>query len=292
MIPRWFHFFAGLVFLGTGFLSIPSSAVIYGQDSRMDLYEVEPTSPVYQAASAVAAVVHARELVPDQSSELYSLKEYTTLKGRKRVCENVRYSEQPTLGFCSSFLIAPDKVVMARHCLMPTHCGQMRFVFGYKLKDPQDKSLTPFSPSQIYSCKDFSYPRDPGTGEPNFDFVAVTLDREVTDRQPLKMRVGPARKDAELYSWGHPNGLPQKLTSGGFLESQQESYFLTRLDTFQGNSGSPVLNADTHEVEGVLIDGERDYDNAGGCQVPRVCTDDSCQGEMVLDISVVQDFLS
>ena len=36
-------------------------------------------------------------------------------------------------------------------------------------------------------------------------------------------------------------------------------YFTANLDTYRGNSGSPVFNAITHKVEGVLVRGEQDF---------------------------------
>ena len=44
---------------------------------------------------------------------------------------------------------------------------------------------------------------------------------------------------------------------------------LANLDTFSGNSGSPVFNKRTKRVEGILIAGETDYtfDMNQGCNV-------------------------
>ena len=58
-----------------------------------------------------------------------------------------------------------------------------------------------------------------------------------------------------------------------------DGYFVANLDTYGGNSGSPVFNSDTHEVEGILVRGERDFVQAGGCTVSLVCPDTGCRGE-------------
>lgn len=267
-----------------------AQAVIYEIDARLDIYELEEASPVRSVSDSVAAVVDTSELswitsgafLPDQVK---------TLRERKRVCSGVRYSEQPTMGFCSSFLIAPDLVVMARHCLAGAPCTRTNFVFDFTIKDPQGRELINLSPQEVYRCKSFSYPRD--ELGPTHDFTVVQLDRPVVGRAPLPLRLAPApRTTSELYAVGHPNGLPQKVAPGGTVKVDRGSYFLTELDTFHGNSGSPVLNSETHEVEGVLIDGEADYVSRGGCRVPNVCLGDECQGEKVLNIFHVVDFLS
>ena len=53
------------------------------------------------------------------------------------------------------------------------------------------------------------------------------------------------------------------------------------LDTYGGNSGSPVFNAATHEVEGILVRGETDFTSNGTCNVSLVCPTSGCRGEDV-----------
>ncbi|WP_420540401.1 S46 family peptidase (plasmid) [Paenibacillus polymyxa] len=39
-------------------------------------------------------------------------------------------------------------------------------------------------------------------------------------------------------------------------DNPPNAFFVANLDTYGGNSGSPVFNSDTHEVEGILVRGE------------------------------------
>ena len=68
-------------------------------------------------------------------------------------------------------------------------------------------------------------------------------------------------------------------------------YFSSNLDTFGGNSGSAVFNADTGEVEGILVRGEADYvnDRRRGCKVPNQCSDGGCRGEEVTRITNIKN---
>jgi V8-like Glu-specific endopeptidase len=58
---------------------------------------------------------------------------------------------------------------------------------------------------------------------------------------------------------GHPSGLPMKYADGAKVFGNFDNYFSTNLDTFGGNSGSPVFNAKTNEVVGILVRGDIDY---------------------------------
>ena len=76
-------------------------------------------------------------------------------------------------------------------------------------------------------------------------------------RLPLQSAV--ARND-KLYVIGHPNGLPLKIADHAVVNSDvAESTFQATLDTFHGNSGSPVFNATTHHVVGILTGGAPDF---------------------------------
>jgi hypothetical protein len=56
---------------------------------------------------------------------------------------------------------------------------------------------------------------------------------------------------------------------------------VANLDTYGGNSGSPVFNATNHQVEGILVRGENDFVTNGSCYVSLVCPTTGCRGEDV-----------
>jgi hypothetical protein len=62
-------------------------------------------------------------------------------------------------------------------------------------------------------------------------------------------------------------------------DNQPAAFFVANLDTYGGNSGSPVFNSTTHDVEDVLVRGENDFVQQGGCRVSLVCPNTGCQGE-------------
>jgi hypothetical protein len=60
--------------------------------------------------------------------------------------------------------------------------------------------------------------------------------------------------------------------------NQPVGLFVANLDTYGGNSGSPVSNSDTHVVEGSDPRGER-LVSQGGRKPSLVCPTTGCQGE-------------
>ena len=61
---------------------------------------------------------------------------------------------------------------------------------------------------------------------------------------------------------------------------------MANLDTYGGNSGSPVFNAQNNKVEGILVRGETDFVSNGQCNVSLVCPSTGCRGEDVTRATV------
>ncbi len=55
--------------------------------------------------------------------------------------------------------------------------------------------------------------------------------------------------------------------------NRRREFFVANLDTYGGNSGSPVVDARTYVVEGILVRGEDDFVQNDGCYVSLVCPD-------------------
>jgi len=65
-------------------------------------------------------------------------------------------------------------------------------------------------------------------------------------------------------------------------DNQSDLYIVCNLDTYGGNSGSPVINDDDpHEIEGILVRGDTDFNQVGNCQRSNVCPNTGCRGEDV-----------
>ncbi|MEO1258845.1 MAG: serine protease [Bacteroidota bacterium] len=97
----------------------------------------------------------------------------------------------------------------------------------------------------------------------------------------------------EVYSIGHGLGLPKKLVFDGSLSENVPTnpFFKCNLDLFGGNSGSPVFDAQTNKVVGILVRGLSDFIKEGSCFKYTVYDSQPRVGEDVqwIDVPVQQN---
>ncbi len=290
--PRHLEFSLSLpVFIFLLFISIPRSdaqiKVIYGTDDRHELFE-ELAPEIRQIADATLALIPHSEL---REIEGGVIRIRTENYGKKyHLCSAERFREQGTAAFCSGFLVTPDLVMTAGHCIRNLlDCQETAFVFGFAYSTPLEKPEH-VPRKDVYYCRELLRSMIVSDG---IDFALVRLDRPVTDRTPLRLRLsGEIKPGEDLIVLGHPAGLPLKIANGAHVrEVHPNGYFTANLDTYGGNSGSPVVNIRTYEVEGILVRGERDYilteENGKSCFASFRCTDAGCRGEAVTLISEV-----
>lgn len=254
--------------------------VIYGEDNRQDVY-ASTNSAYVELSKSTAAMIDTGNLKSASNGEIKIDAE--TLEDRG-ICGKERFSKQISAANCSGFLVAPNVLVTAGHCIRSeADCRSYKWVFDYKV-DYEDQGAINVPASSVYSCKkiiDRSL-----NGVTKDDYAVIELDRKVTDRRPLSFRrSGKVAKGASLVVIGHPTGLPTKIADGAKVRSLSTKYFVANLDTYGGNSGSAVFNANTSEVEGILVRGDTDYVQQGSCQVSNVCTEQGCRGEDVTYIT-------
>lgn len=259
--------------------------VIYGDDNRLDLYEVQNQNVKNLARSTVALVVSSD--LSSGPNNSYSIKADTFGKSFN-LCTTERFWEQDSAAFCSGFLVAPNIVATAGHCIRDAYaCGRTSFVFDYAVTGPKQTGPREVSADKVYSCNRVIKAQVAGA-----DYSLVELDRPVTDRSPLNIRQsGQLTSSDELMVIGHPSGIPVKVAAGAYLRSQQTGYFTANLDTYGGNSGSAVINTVTGDVEGILVRGETDFVYNGTCKVSNVCENDKCRGEDVTKIEEIRQYL-
>lgn len=263
------------------------NAVIYGSDDRLDLYEIQDPAVIAAARSTVALV---------RSHKLTETSFGTTQLGggiwgvEDGLCKSERFYSQRATAFCSGFLVAPDVIVTAGHCVKTAaDCAATKFVFDFALKNASDPTQE-VPTSSVYGCSSLLAQHLERDGA---DYAIVRLDRAVRDRAPVALRTqGTPTVGTPLRVIGHPSGIPTKIAAGAKIRSFQNAFFVADTDTYGGNSGSAVFNAITHEVEGILVRGETDFlRTPEGCVASNLCTQDDCRGEDVTLISVVTPHL-
>lgn len=261
-----------------------SASGVYGADDRKDLYEITDSRLLALAEGTVA-------LMPSRSlSEINA----TTLRIRTRsyardyrLCSDEPFFEQETAAFCSGFLVSDDLIVTAGHCISNQEdCNSTKFVFNFSIKQKGDLPREA-NKEDVYSCREIVKTQ----GGPA-DLAIVRLDRKVSSASPLALRRGSMPGEfTPLILIGHPSGLPAKVASGGFARMAGFKQFKTSVDSYAGNSGSPVFNRNTGLVEGILVNGDLDFVRQGSCYISRVCAEHLCLGEGVVDIEEVIAYL-
>jgi V8-like Glu-specific endopeptidase len=104
----------------------------------------------------------------------------------------------------------------------------------------------------------------------------IRLDRNVTPQTPLPFRrTNALALNSAIYVIGYPSGLPEKIAAGARILASNRDFFTANLDTFGGNSGSPVFDAASDAVVGVLVRGATDYVRRGNCWVANVLPNSS-----------------
>lgn len=259
--------------------------VVYGDDNRVDVYASNNQFYVDLSVSTAAMV---------KSSNLQVLGDEVKIKGRsleaRGMCASERFSHQSTAASCSGFLVGPNLLVTAGHCIENmSDCRSNDWVFDYKVENDTQANVT-VDKKSVYKCKRIiSQSLSRRTKD---DYALIELDRKVTDRNPLKYRTsGKIKRGTELVVIGHPTGLPTKIADGAKVRKVNKVFFQANLDTYGGNSGSAVFNAQTGEVEGILVRGERDYkyNSSKGCYETNYLSDNGGRGEDVTLITNIKE---
>lgn len=269
--------------------------VIYGDDDRRDVYEVSDPD-LLEAVDSTVVLVYLEDLVYNCTGtvtlppEVFDRVAFDSRKGFTReVCPDEPFRGQPDPGFCSGFLAGPDSVVTAGHCLRDEfECETVAFVFGFQMLDAT-RAVTTVPLSDVYTCAGIvDLVSNDITGE---DWGVYRLDRAVTGHTPLKMRrEGKIASNQDLVLLGYPLGLPAKIAGGAQVRVNDSRFlFEANLDSYSGSSGSPVLNADTLVVEGIMTRGDVDFVLDGECVRSQTCPDDGCLGEDSTRVTLFDD---
>lgn len=254
--------------------------VIYGTDDRIDVY-AETSSARKAWAASTCAIVDASDLVA-QTAFSYDLTTYAYLYYGKPACSGEPFGSQPTAPFCTAFMVGEDLIATAGHCVNESDLSSVRFLFGFEMTDATTPVLT-FQRNQVYTGIEIVH--HGGTGD--FDHAIVRVDRAITapgaTALPIR-RSGTVAHGDRVGVIGHPWGLPKKIAFGTTTvvrDISAEGYFTANLDTYGGNSGSPVFNALSGIVEGILVRGAQDFISEPGCFRSNKLDDDEGTGEEV-----------
>ena len=253
--------------------------IIYGEDNRVEAYE---RPELLTESRAVAAMVSRNKL---NIETLIGFEiDAPTYQQDYNLCRDQRFVDQPVISECTGFLVGPDILMTAGHCVTNMKdCQGSDWVFDFEMSE-KEGNPTGINRNNVYQCKSI-LAQSAGN---KIDFAIIQLDRP-TDRTPLNL-AGPSAAVApgtNLYMMGYPGGLPLKITDNAQVLKQDHHLLVTNIDAFEGNSGSPVLDAATHLVIGILVSGNEDFfKTRRGCSVVNQM-EMSRGGEKVTSLSFV-----
>ena len=258
--------------------------VIYGQDDRLDLYQVTDSMKLTLADSTVA-LMEAGNLSMSGGKVRISSGKYGEEMG---LCSDEPFYDQPSAAFCSGSLVGEDLLITAGHCVTSqSDCMGTKFVFNFNVK-AEGRFPSEVDASDVVGCKKLIKREQIGTGA---DYAVIQLDRKITNHKPLAInRANDLKNGDSIGVIGHPSGLPTKVAFGASVvrnAAASSGHFVANLDTYGGNSGSAVFNEKTGKIEGILVRGETDFVYANGCRRSNVCAATGCRGEDVTKISAL-----
>ncbi len=285
------------------------SQIVYGQDNRKDLKNIKDVQ-AKKLTSSIAGRIFKYAL--SDEGRHYSIEDFKTLAESMNVCSGERFENQPTIVDCTGFLISPNLLATAGHCIVNAgqtlrngfsqNCEFYSWIFDFNVSKQDKLNLKKISKNRVYGCKKVisaKYTDDE-------DFAVIELDRKVEGRTPLKInKKNNIKSGTPLFVLGHPSGLPLKYANNAKVFSVEKTFFSTNLDTFGGNSGSPVINERTYLVEGILVRGDTDYysiklSSGKRCNKVNICDeerknciedDPEIFGEHVTNISLIKSLL-
>lgn len=282
--------FLGAWIIGFSVITISISsqrifATIYEQSTQTFITQINNSN------SAVAIMLPVLHLLPNPD-RTFRLENFE-MENSWNLCSGEALEKAPPLvTSCSGFLIAPDILMTAGHCMINNRgevrdvknaqCEAFSFVFGYHYEDEQKQKLAPIQANQIVNCKKIIYAAqltttNPLTGKLSFgkDIAYIQLDRKMP-YQPFTVAENISNNKnfaaSSISMLGHPFGMPMLESKGTVLEPKN-GYLRAAINSFPSHSGAAVKNK-FDEVIGLLVRGYPDSfieDHAHKCSVHNRC---------------------
>lgn len=289
-------------------LDCAGDKVIYGYDNRINYYCADNNEKL--AASATVAFFESSRLNSDKVSGLTSIQHIPSgLCSPSEVSslanvEPERFHDEPASAYCSGFKIGDRLIATAGHCVVSNEqCRGTSVVFGYQ-KSSGNLNPKSVNSNDVYKCvRIVAGNYRPRTLDP--DWRIIEVDRDIIGRPTVSIRSNksvPLQQNTFVTMIGNPIGLPTKITRGGKIISISETFFVSDLDAFGGNSGAPVFNSlslgkGELQADGILVSGATDFVQANTCRFSNVCGAAtagslSCGGERATRTELLSEFLA
>ena len=248
----------------------------YGNDDNVDPAQESLSEKKRMNVAATAAVIDIARF-EDKGDGRFVLKPAKTL-GELGACCDQHRRDDISVATCTAFLISPNVVATARHCVKTNSIADsVRFVFGFA-KD-KDGKLPPVFIAKQTIFKAYRVRRS-CTDNRNIDWAIVELDGVVRGVSPVQIGDGQPLVGDRIYMVSSPLGVPLKLAANASVRRNSDlGFFVSDIDGFTDGSGGPVFAEANDNVEGVYLRGEVDVRKVCGCMRASICPQNACRGE-------------
>lgn len=257
----------------------------YGLDDRFNYYEAD--SAFQKNAEKVFCMIFKKDLrlINDSTYQIIPTGLLGEIKG---LCDDQNFVHEPVAAFCSGFAVSANTVVTAGHCVLQNHSLNEYFiVYDFRMSSKLKPQLT-ISRKNVFEIEKVVNASSLNSEE---DVAVLRIKGTIPkERIPVLSKKNNLEIGLPIYAIGYPNGLPVKIAENAVvINNKMQAYYVTNLDTYGGNSGSPVFNRQDHCIEGMLVRGNSDftYVKLTNCYAAIKCpeTIGTCSGEDVTRIS-------
>ena len=263
--------------------------IIRPPDDRADYFA---TTAMLQAIGDSVAAQMGTDALTENADGSFTIVDGTLADQYDPMCNGERFGDQPNAASCTATLVGPDVLITAGHCLdengTRVDLNTIYFVFDYAVKQNGVYPST-FTADQVYrGIEILGLANVESTAN---DWAVVRLDRTVTGRTPVGVRsTGAIAPGQAIVAIGFGAGLPMKFSDNATVQVLVDFGFEADLDIIEGNSGGPIINAETGLIEAVLSADQAidDYFQDGDCFRATVCPEDpDCDNGFTLLASVM-----
>ncbi|WP_408097874.1 trypsin-like serine peptidase [Peredibacter sp. HCB2-198] len=236
---------------GQGSKSITLGNIIQDGDDRTNVSKLDDKSR--KTAAAIATIVEAAQII-DNKDGTFTIKPKSI---DSDLCPEEKFSNSYSYGSCTAFKIADNAIGTAAHCIesqkkLADFCTDNRFIFDFNdagTKPGANAGDRIVNASQIATCDSVGYYSHSSSGD---DFAVLFAETnpeipslDISDRE-LKV------KD-KVIKIAHGYGYLSNMSVGKVTNINEKYEFESTNDIFGGDSGAPILDAETHEVVGVAV---------------------------------------
>jgi Trypsin-like peptidase domain len=263
-VPAWLLFF---LFLPAA--RAKDTTWIELRDLNLDTLTAAPTT-AERLAKATALLVPASQLHANGPDWDMDVRPWIEVKvqggvGSEPFCQPLDNLDQLFYGqselagdTCSAFLVAPDLVITAGHCIDSSDCTDKYAVFDFSDEgDAPPSGQVHLAGDRVLQCEEVLFDSNPGpaTGLPtsprSLDWALLRLAGaiDLAERTPLALdRFTTIQPEDTMLVMGYPNGLSLKAE----VANHAGSASVIAAHALTGNSGSPIFNLETGKASQIL----------------------------------------